>query len=143
MDFYGVEPTGVEVIDWAEFIYGVQKKIPRDMWVQLMKRYDTSIRSKKRVYLIRGVHVWPAVITDGDTARLVKTVAVGRGHQTQREFQLRLFDVIKANTWTGKWAGPEGASYACDVKWDYYGIEKRSELTIQSIYKRIEGLRIA
>ena len=56
--------------------------------------------------------------------------------QTQREFQLRLFDVIKAHTWNGKWAGPEGASYACDFKWDYYGIETLSELTIQSIYKR-------
>ena len=102
-----------------------------------MKRYDTPIRSNKKVYLIRGVHVWPAIITDGDAARLVRTDAVGRGHKTQREFRLRLFDVVEgAHTWNGKWAGPEGASYACDVKWDYYGIEKLIELTIQSIYKR-------
>jgi hypothetical protein len=84
-----------------------------------MGRYDsTTIRSKKRVYLIRGAHALPVVISDGDTARLVKIDAVGRGHLTQREFRLRLFDVIKAHTWNGKWAGPEGASYACDVKWN-------------------------
>eukprot|EP00966_Prymnesium_polylepis_P072143 1675530-Prymnesium_polylepis.1 len=86
---------------------------------------------KKKVYLIRGVHTWPAVITDGDTARLMKMYAIGRGHKTQCEFQIRQFEVIKAHTWNGKWAGPEGASYACDVKWDYYGIEKLSELKIQ------------
>ena len=135
-DFYGVEPTGVEVIDWANYIYEVQKKIPREIWVELLKRYDTPIKAKKKVYLVRGAHTWPAIIIDGDTARLVKIDAVGRGHKTQREFQLRQFDVIKAQTWNGKWAGPEGASYACDVTWDYYGIENLSELTIQSIYKR-------
>ena len=60
-----------------------------------------------------------------------------QGHITQKVFQLRHFEVIKkAHTWNGKWAGPEGASYASDVKWDYYGIEKLSDLTIQSIYMR-------
>eukprot|EP00966_Prymnesium_polylepis_P314960 7277642-Prymnesium_polylepis.1 len=82
-----------------------------------MKRYDTPIRTKKKVYL---VHTWPAILTDGDTARLHSTHA-----------------------WSGKWAGPEGASYASDVMWDYYGIEKRSELTdpehIQILVTRIRG----
>ena len=35
-DFYGVEPTGVQAIDWAEFVYGIQKKIPREIWVELV-----------------------------------------------------------------------------------------------------------
>eukprot|EP00966_Prymnesium_polylepis_P032714 761110-Prymnesium_polylepis.1 len=96
-----------------------------------MKRYDTPIRTKKKGYLVRGVHTWRAIIyTDGDTA------AVARENTTQREFQLRQFEVIKAHTWNGKWAGPEGASYASDVKWDYYGMKKLSELTNQSVYTR-------
>eukprot|EP00966_Prymnesium_polylepis_P197315 4572785-Prymnesium_polylepis.1 len=27
-EFFGVAPTGIEIHDWSEFIYGVQKKIP-------------------------------------------------------------------------------------------------------------------
>ena len=133
---HGVDATNVEVHDWANFIYAVQKKIPRAVWVELMKRYTTPIKTNKKVYLVRGVHTMPAVVIDGATARLMKIDAVARGHATQTVFQLRQFEVIKAHTWNGKWAGPEGASYASDVKWDYYGIEKLSELTIQSIYKR-------
>ena len=133
---HGVDATNVEVHDWANFIYAVQKKIPRAVWVELMKRYTTPIKTNKKVYLVRGVHTMPAVIIDGATARLMKIDAVARGHATQTVFQLRQFEVIKAHTWNGKWAGPEGASYASDVKWDYYGIEKLSDLTIQSIYKR-------
>eukprot|EP00966_Prymnesium_polylepis_P060007 1392005-Prymnesium_polylepis.1 len=48
-EHYGIEPTGVEIIDWARFIYEVQKKITREIWVELMKRYDTPIRTKKKV----------------------------------------------------------------------------------------------
>eukprot|EP00966_Prymnesium_polylepis_P005761 131372-Prymnesium_polylepis.1 len=38
--------------------------------------------------------------------------------------------------WNGRWAGPAGATVACDVTWDYYGISKLSDLTIYSITKR-------
>ena len=119
---HGVDATNVEVHDWANFIYAVQKKIPRAVWVELMKRYTTPIKTNKKVYLVRGVHTMPAVIIDGATARLMKIDAVARGHATQTVFQLRQFEVIKAHTWNCKWAGPAGASYASDVKWDYYGI---------------------
>eukprot|EP00966_Prymnesium_polylepis_P172061 3978465-Prymnesium_polylepis.1 len=63
------------------------------------------------MYLVRGVHTWPAIITHEDTAVLIKIDAVARGHQTQREFSLRQFKMINAHTWNGKWAGPTGASW--------------------------------
>jgi|EP00966_Prymnesium_polylepis_P211308 hypothetical protein len=44
--------------------------------------------------------------------------------------------IIEARVWNEKWAGPAGATYACDVIWDYYGIDKLSDLTIHSITKR-------
>jgi hypothetical protein len=132
-EYYGIKPTGVEIIDRAKIIYNLQRTIPREIWVELMKRYDTPIKTKKKVYLVRGVHTWPAIITHGDTAVLIKIDAVARGHQAQRDFPLRQFKIIKAHTWNGKWAGPTGASYASNVTWDYYGIENLSDLTIQSI----------
>eukprot|EP00966_Prymnesium_polylepis_P019423 447842-Prymnesium_polylepis.1 len=38
-EFHRVEPTGVEVIDWANFICGHTEETPEgnEMWIELMK----------------------------------------------------------------------------------------------------------
>eukprot|EP00966_Prymnesium_polylepis_P158939 3673856-Prymnesium_polylepis.1 len=51
--YYGIDATNVEVHDWAKLIYGVQKKISREIWVELMKRYDTTIRTNKNTLQVQ------------------------------------------------------------------------------------------
>jgi hypothetical protein len=101
-----------------------------------MKEYTTEAKQGMRVYLVSGSSTLPAIIMNDDSkAQLVSIDAVGREH-LKMAFPCSRFTIIEARVWNGNWAGPAGATYACDVIWDYYEIEKLSDLTIHSITKR-------
>eukprot|EP00966_Prymnesium_polylepis_P047225 1093334-Prymnesium_polylepis.1 len=106
----------------------------RSYRVELMKTYTTKAKKGMRVYLVNGTSTLPAIITNDDPvkseAQLVSIDAVGREHLQTATFPCSRFTIIEARVWNGKWAGPAGATYACDVIWDYYGISKLSDLTI-------------
>ena len=87
-----------------------------------------------------GTNTLPAIITNDDPvkpeAQLIYIDAVGKEHLQPATLPCSRFKIIEARVWNGRWAGPAGATYACDVTWDYYGISKLSDLTIHSITKR-------
>ena len=141
--YYGVNPTGVEIFDWAEIAYSILIKLrqkSRGYGVELLKRYTAEPKKGLRVYLVSDTSTLPAIITNDDPvkpeARLISIDAVGKEHLQSATFPCSRFKIIEARMWNGRWAGPAGATYACDVTWDYYGISKLSDLTIHSITKR-------
>ena len=143
-EYYGVEPTNEDIIDYAEIMKKITDAQSNEQKKHLMSTwrpgssvsYHAHITVGAEVYLVRESVCWAAIIEDNTWARRIFVDAVGRGHWTSRKFEHRFFDVITARKWNGKWAGPAGGVYACDVTWNYYGIRKLEDLTIHSIVKR-------
>ena len=129
--------TNVEIIDYANEIVRIQHTIPRLAWIQMMRQYVVTPKPKLQVYLIRQHSniVWPAIITDGTKAQRVWIDSRGRGHAQQKWLEHRHFDIVKAYTWDGKWAGPHGASTPLDTEWNFGDIKNIRDLTINSITK--------
>ena len=133
----------MEIFDWAEIAYSILIKLKqksRGYGVELLKRYTAAPKKGLRVYLVSDTSTLPAIITNDDPvkpeARLISIDAVGKEHLQPATLPCSRFKIIEARMWNGRWAGPAGATYACDVTWDYYGISKLSDLTIHSITKR-------
>ena len=85
--YYGVNPTGVEIFDWAEIAYSILVKLrqkSRGYGVELLKRYTAEPKKGLRVYLVSDTSTLPAIITNDDPvkpeARLISIDAVGKEH---------------------------------------------------------------
>ena len=53
LQYYGVNPTGVEIFDWAEIAYSILVKLKqksRGYGVELLKRYTTEPKKKDYGY---------------------------------------------------------------------------------------------
>ena len=132
----GIRPAMRDVILRADEIYKIQGTIPYAVWLELRKDYLTEPKKGMRVYLIRGKIVWPALIKDDKFATRVKIDRVGRGHKTQQLIDHTHFDVVKAQRWNGKWAGPQGATPTCDWVWKMGIIDGLQNMTISSMTKQ-------
>jgi hypothetical protein len=94
-------------------------------------RYEEGMR----VYLVSGASTLPAIITNGDAASLHRC-------GWKRTFENSCIPMLKvyhhrSQDVERKMGETRGCNiYACDVIWDYYGIEKLSDLTIHIITKR-------
>ena len=98
-------------------------QIPLHFWAEIGATEAVDPKKGAEVYLIRKQIGWPAILVDEKTAQLVRIDPTGRHHIRQRIVDIRPFTVLPARKWQGKWAGPAGDSYVCDVQWDYHGIE--------------------
>ena len=108
----------------------------RKIGIQLMRKYTTEPKQGLHAYLCRGELCFPVIIVDDTDAQRVWIDATGRHHLMQRFVHHRFYDVIRARKWKGAWAGPAGGSYASDVTWDYHGIERIQQLTVQNVTKK-------
>ena len=129
----GVVPTNRTIILRADAIYAVQKQVPRWIWKELKKKYEAKPKASMNVYLIQKNLVKPAIIVDQKWAQIVKIDSTGKPHRTIHRTQWRLWTVIQAHTWGGKWAGPKGANYALDTRWNCYKLEDLRQATISSL----------
>ena len=131
----GVTPDNLHIIQKADDIYAIQKRIPKWVWKELKKDYTTEPKAGKRVYLSHGNITKPAIIMPGDKwAAIMKIDNTGVAHRTVHQTQHRNWTVLEAHTWGKKWAGPRGANYALDTTWDCLGLKdlrqaNASELT--------------
>ena len=129
----GIKPNNEFILNRADEVVAIQRQIPREIEIELLKNYEADPKKGKRVYLIRGKTVWPAVIIDERWARRYKIDNVGRGHPTQRTTPYEYFTVIDAHMWKGRWAGPKGANFALDTTWDCLGIKDLRHANISSL----------
>ena len=68
--YYGVNPAGVDVIDWAELAYSILVKLKqasRSYGVDLLKSYTTVPKKGIRVYLVYDTRTLPAVLLQTTT----------------------------------------------------------------------------
>ena len=79
----------------------------------------------------------PAIVIDEKWAQIVFIDKTGNGHTTTDKTQHRFWTIVAAHTWGGKWAGPRGAQYDLDTKWDCYGIDDLREASISRLTKAI------
>ena len=111
----GVEPDNLTVINRAQQIYDVQKQIPDDVWISLLSSYTLDpreVETGQRIYLVRNVITWPAVVVDQHTARRVMLDQVGKHHLMEETVPLRHFRLLEATRWRDKWGPPRGESAA-------------------------------
>jgi hypothetical protein len=85
---------------------------------------------------------------NGKWAQIVKIDATGKTHRTIHQTQWKLWTVIQAHSWGGRWAGPKGSNYALDTVWDCYKLEDLREATISSLHQSgnegtIQATRVA
>jgi hypothetical protein len=117
----GRKPTYGEAYARAEEMMRIQGQIPRDVIVRMMgnpKIPHSKVKTKQKVYLMRGNACIPAIIKDDTEAIRVRIDGVGKSHmQVTRTVPWKQFGVFKALMWKGRWAGPEGQTYTKDCKW--------------------------
>ena len=79
----------------------------------------------QRIYLVRNIITWPAVVVDQHTARRVMLDQVGKHHLMEETVPLRHFRLLEATRWRDKWGPPRGESAAYDVKWMLPGDKRK------------------
>ena len=106
----------------AEEMVRIQKQVPREVWISLLgnPRIPVSkVKTKQKVYLMRGEACIPAIIKDDTEAIRVRVGGTGKGHmRVTRTVPWRQFGIFKAQMWLDRWAGAEGQAYASDCTWE-------------------------
>ena len=137
----GIAPPYRDVIERANMMMGVQRRVPQALWREVQKpREPVDIKPGVDVYLIRGHRIGrvllPARILTNTTACRIRIDATGIGHAVlTTQYELRFYEVFQVQKWKGRWSQPRGQNFVLDTRWKWGGVTDIRSVTPQLVRK--------